>query len=82
MGVHLSIKNVPEDQVQRLKERAKKNHRSLQGELRAIVEEALNESKAPTTRKKTVREVADYIATLGLTRTDEAVKLVREDRDR
>ena len=36
----LSIKGVPEDQVIRLRERAKANHRSLQGELRALIDEA------------------------------------------
>ncbi len=33
----LSIKSVPEDQVWRLRERAKANHRSLQGELKALI---------------------------------------------
>jgi uncharacterized Ntn-hydrolase superfamily protein len=36
----LSIKGVPEDQVKRLRERAKANHRSVQGELRALIDEA------------------------------------------
>jgi hypothetical protein len=36
----LSIKGGPEEQVKRLRERAKANHRSLQGELRALIEEA------------------------------------------
>jgi plasmid stability protein len=40
MGVSLSIKDVPEDVVARLKIRALRNHRSLQGELRSIVEDA------------------------------------------
>ena len=31
MPVSLSIKNVPDDLAQRLRERAKRNHRSLQG---------------------------------------------------
>jgi plasmid stability protein len=38
MPVSLSIKNVPEDLAERLRERAKRNHRSLQGELLAILE--------------------------------------------
>ena len=79
MGVNLSIKNVPAEQVERLKAQAKRNHRSLQGELRAIVDEALN---APGAKKKTVQEIAEYVAGLGLTRTNEAVKMIREDRDR
>ncbi len=39
--VNLSIKNAPDDVVQQLRERAARNHRSLQGELMAIIEEAV-----------------------------------------
>ena len=38
MPVNLSIKNAPDDIVERLRERAARHHRSLQGELLAIVE--------------------------------------------
>ena len=37
MPVNLSIKNAPDEVVARLKERAKRNHRSLQGELLEII---------------------------------------------
>jgi plasmid stability protein len=40
MPVSLSIKNVPEALAQRLRERAERNHRSLQRELMAILEHA------------------------------------------
>lgn len=40
MAVNLSIKDVPEDVANRLRQRAARNHRSLQGELMAIVEQA------------------------------------------
>ena len=40
MGVNLSIKDVPDDVADRLRQRAARNHRSLQGELMAIVEQA------------------------------------------
>lgn len=40
MTVNLSIKDVPEQIAQRLRARAERNHRSLQGELMAIVERA------------------------------------------
>jgi plasmid stability protein len=40
MGVNLSIKDVPDDVAERLRRRAARNHRSLQGELMAIVEQA------------------------------------------
>lgn len=39
--VTLSIKYVPDHVAQRLRERATRNHRSLQGELLAIVEESV-----------------------------------------
>ena len=38
--VTLSIKNVPADVARRLRERALRNHRSMQGELLAILEDA------------------------------------------
>jgi plasmid stability protein len=74
----LSIKGVPEDQVARLRERAKANHRSLQGELRALIEQAT--SSGP--RKLSIEEVAAEVSKLGFKRRNEAVRLIREDRDR
>jgi antitoxin FitA len=46
MSVNLSIKGVPEGWAERLRARAERNHRSLQGELMAIVEQALAEAPA------------------------------------
>ena len=43
MPVSLSIKNVPEAIAAKLRERAERNHRSLQGELMAILENAATE---------------------------------------
>ena len=43
MTLNLSIKNVPQAVVERLRARAERNHRSLQGELLAIVEQAAQE---------------------------------------
>jgi plasmid stability protein len=40
MPVNLSIKGVPDDLADRLRARAERHHRSLQGELMAIVEQA------------------------------------------
>lgn len=40
MQVNLSIKGVPQEIAERLRERAARNHRSLQGELMAIVSRA------------------------------------------
>jgi len=46
MPVNLSIKNVPDALAARLRERAARNHRSLQGELMAILEGAAAEPHA------------------------------------
>lgn len=40
MAVNLSIKSVPDELAERLRARAERNHRSLQGELMAIIERA------------------------------------------
>lgn len=44
---NLSIKNVPEALAEALRQRAERNHRSLQGELMAILEQATSESPEP-----------------------------------
>lgn len=51
MAVDLSIKQVPDEVTERLRQRAKRNHRSLQGELRAILEEVTNASPSLTLRE-------------------------------
>ena len=73
----LSIKGVPEEQVARLRDRAKANHRSLQGELRAMIEEATSAGA----RKLPIEVVAARVGKLGLKRRKEAARLIREDRD-
>ena len=78
MGINLSIKDVPEEQVEILRQRAKRNHRSLQGELRAIVEAVARSSK----RALTIDDLAERGKRLGLTSASESVQWIREDRDR
>jgi plasmid stability protein len=41
MPVNLSIKNVPDETAEELRKWVARNHRSLQGELMAILEEAV-----------------------------------------
>ena len=43
MSLSLSIKDVPDAIAERLRQRAARNHRSLQGELMAIIEQAAAE---------------------------------------
>lgn len=45
MAVNLSIKGVPDEIANQLRARAERNHRSLQGELMAIVEQAAAEAE-------------------------------------
>ena len=78
MPVNLSIKNAPDDLVAELKARAQRNHRSLQGELLAIVEDAV---RRPT-RLRTPDEILAEIRRLGLSTPAESAEIVRSDRDR
>lgn len=75
MPVNLSIKNAPDRVVQRLRERAERHHRSLQGELLAIIEAAVQDG--PLTPAEALAEVRR----LGLQTPGEAAALVRADRD-
>jgi plasmid stability protein len=79
MVVNLSIKNAPDDVVQRLRERAARNHRSLQGELMAIIEEAVKEPKPA--RRFNIDEFRARIRALGLNSPDESAAIIRADRD-
>ena len=76
MPVSLSIKDVPEEVLQRLRARAHRNHRSLQKELLAIVETAaLGEADL------TVDVLRQQVATSGLSTPDESTGWIRELRD-
>lgn len=75
MTADLSIKKVPDELVQKLRARARRNHRSMQGELLAILEEALRPSRM------TVRKLREQVGRLDLRTGDEATAMVREDRD-
>jgi hypothetical protein len=75
MPVTLSIKDAPDEVVRRLKERAKRNHRSLQGELLSIIEEAAGYgSLSPAEALREIRR-------LGLHTPSEAAAMIRADRD-
>jgi len=77
MPVNLSIKNVPEELAQRLRERAKRHYRSLQKELLAILEEAA----FGTPDRLSPEEAHRRVRRLGLKTEAEAARMVREDRD-
>lgn len=72
----LSIKNVPDETLRRLRARAERNHRSLKQELLAIVEAAAyGESEFK------VDDLVKHVRELRLSTPDEATRWIREDRD-
>ena len=76
MPVNLSIKNAPDDVAQRLRERAERHHRSLQGELTAIIEADVRED-----RRADPAEILAEVRRLELRTPSEAAGIVRADRD-
>lgn len=75
--MNLSIKNVPDEVVQRLRERAARRHRSLQGELLAIIEQAVHSEQ-----ELTPTELLAEVRGLGLHTSADSAAIVRGDRDR
>jgi plasmid stability protein len=76
MPVNLSIKNVPDALADRLRQRAEVAHRSLQGELIAILEEAVY-GPDPLTPS----EALEKVRMLGLRTEADSVDLIRADRN-
>lgn len=67
MPLNLSIKSVPDSLAARLRARAAANHRSLQGELMAILEAAAGESGVPAARTDAVASLpSDWRTRLSL----------------
>jgi plasmid stability protein len=75
MAVSLSIKNVPVELVKRLKRKAAMHKRSLQAELRAILEEATSPASM------TVEELRQAVRRFGPPVPGDSTKMIREDRD-
>lgn len=89
----LTIKDVPEPLAERLRRRAARNHRSLQGELMSIIEQAAREDQAadaparpPGVRRgwKTIDQIyaelrAKYPEPINS--GPSSIELIREDRD-
>jgi plasmid stability protein len=90
---NLSIKNVPADIVGKLHERASANHRSLQGELLALVTAAVGEVRSPAAElesrrlrqghKSIERIASEHLARVKrpVTKGTRSVDLIRADRN-
>ena len=75
----LTIRNLDDRVIERLKAQARENERSLEGEIRHMLTERSDRRlRIPEFRERT-RELAS--ATAGIPQTDSAV-LLRADRDR
>ena len=75
MPANLSIKGVPDRLVKGLRRRAAAHHRSMQGELMALLEEAIE----PNTMSP--HQLYEEVSRLGLKSADNSVKIIREARD-
>jgi len=76
MPLNLSIRNVDRRLVDRLRQRAARHHRSLQGELLAIMEESAYSDALLTPEELPVR-----VRRAGLHTPAESAKMIRADRD-
>ena len=75
MAVDIALRDLPDSLVRRLKERAESHHRSLEGEIVALLEEVLpGDSLTPEEVFRRVRE-------LGLETPAESATFIRSDRD-
>jgi plasmid stability protein len=87
MPVNLSVKNVPDALAERLRNRAERNHRSLQRELLSILESAAAErSPQPSSRATpgdyiSIDEVVARTRTLFPQGTASSVAFIRAMRD-
>ena len=76
MAVNLSIKKVPDHIAERLRNRAMRHHRSLQGELLAVLEESV-----ASERILSPSELLSALRKSGLKTGEESAKLIRKERD-
>lgn len=73
--MNLSIENVPEELVERLRVRSRSNQRSLESEALAVIDEALKP------RRFTVEEAYQQTLALGLQTEGDSTEIIRESRD-
>jgi antitoxin FitA len=81
MPVDLSIKRVPEKMAKRLRERAAHNHRSLQGELMAILHEAVGDPSKPDATRPEPRARQRVPPGWIIAPRSESALMIREDRE-
>lgn len=75
MPVNLSVKDVPDHLADALRERARANHRSLQGELMFMIEAHVGG------RPFKARELWEQVRAMGLRTKAEAIDVIRAERN-
>ena len=75
MPTNVSVKNVPDRIVEKLRQRARRHHRSLQGELMSIIEEATENTLL------SVDEAETRLRDLGFDTGEDTALWVRELRN-
>ena len=73
----LAIKDVSEYQLAQLRERAARNHRTVEAEVRALIDMMI----PPKDGTITIEELGARARALGLKTPDEATRWIRELRD-
>ena len=73
------IRNLEPELVERLRHQAERNHRSLEAEVRVILEDAAQEFRRSRER---ALAIADQIRLRSGPQTSDSVDLIREDRER
>lgn len=76
-SVSLTIRNIPGSVLARLRERAQRHRRSMQGEILSILETAVAD---PVVRMGPM-EFLRHVQSLGVSTPSEAAEMIREDRD-
>lgn len=76
MAVNLSIKNVPDEIAEQLRGRARANHRSLQGELLAVLKASVSASQ-----RLTPAELLEQVRASRLRTPRESAEMIRTERD-
>ena len=75
MPINVSVKNVPDEVMEKLRQRAKRHHRSVQGELLAILEEVTGPAQL------SVEQAESRLRALGLGTGDDSTAWIRELRN-
>lgn len=74
---NILIRDVSQETVNQLKERAKRHNRSLQGEVKRLIEETVK-----TTGEAALLRTRKIRASFGKKTFSDSAELLREDRDR